>query len=58
MGRKIQKHIDDSNRPLDIIKPISHYKIPPWTLLKPEIDILLYQSLRKLKQTLLFSNKN
>ena len=30
-----------SNIALDIVKPVSHYKIPPWILLKPEIDISL-----------------
>ena len=38
IGFRIQKHISDSNIPLDTIKPVSHSKIPFWKLLKPEID--------------------
>ena len=38
---RIQKHIDDSNIPFDIIKPVSHSKISPWKLLKHEIDTSL-----------------
>ena len=49
--------MNDSNIPLDIVNPVSHSKIPPWKLLKPEIDTFLSE-LRKLKQILLFSNKN
>ena len=41
IGFRIQKHIDDSNIPLDIIKPVSHSKISPWKLLKHEIDTSL-----------------
>ena len=41
IGFRIQKQIDDSNIPLDIIKPVSHSKIPPWKLLKSELDISL-----------------
>ena len=41
IGLRIQKHIDDSNIPLDIIKPVSHSKIPPWKLLKPKVDTSL-----------------
>ena len=37
IGFRIQKHIEHSNIPLDIIKPVSHSKIPPLKLLKPEI---------------------
>ena len=38
---RIQKHIDDSNIPLDIIKLLSHSKIPHWKLLKPKTDTSL-----------------
>ena len=38
---RIQKQIDNSNTILDIVKPVSHSKIPPWKLPKPEIDISL-----------------
>ena len=48
IGFRIQKHIFDSNIPLDIIKPVSHSKIPPWKLLKPEIDTSLSE-FKKLK---------
>ena len=41
IGFRIQKHIDDSNISLDIIKPVSHSKLPPWKLLKSEIDTSL-----------------
>lgn len=34
-----QKHIDDSNKHLDIVKPVSYSKIPHWKLLKSKIDI-------------------
>ena len=35
IGFRIQKLIDDSKIPLDIIKPVGHSTIPPWKLLKP-----------------------
>ena len=41
IGFRIQKHIDDSNISLDIIKLVSNSKIPPWKLLKHEIDTSL-----------------
>ena len=47
IGFRIQTHIDDSHIPLDIIKPVSHSKIPPWKLLKPETET----SLSELKKT-------
>ena len=54
---RIQKHIDASNIRLDINKPVRHSKIPPWNLLKPEIDTSLLE-FKKAKKNLLFSNKN
>ena len=38
---EVQKHVDDSNLPLDIIHLFNHSKIPPWELIKPDIDISL-----------------
>ena len=38
IGFRIQKHIDDSNAPLDAVKLVSHSKILPWKLLNREID--------------------
>ena len=41
IGLRIQKHIDDFSIPLDIVKSVNHTKIPPWKLLKSELDISL-----------------
>ena len=49
IGFRIQKHFDDSNLHLDIVKPVSHSKILPWKLLKPEIDTS--NSLSEFKKT-------
>ena len=57
IGFKIQKHIDDSNIHLDIIKPVSHSKIPPWKLLKPEIDTSLSEFKKTEISPLVFKQK-
>ena len=57
IGFRIQKHIADSNVPLDIIKPISHYKIPPWKLLKAEIDTSLSEFKKTETNPLVFKQK-
>ena len=41
IGLRIQKHIDDFSIPLDIVKSVIHTKIPPWKLLKSELDTSL-----------------
>ena len=53
MTLRIQKHIDDSYIPLDIVRQVCHPKASPWILLKPEKDTS-FSDLRKLKQPLLF----
>ena len=35
---RIQKHIEDSNLPFDIVKPVTNFTIPPWKLIKPDVD--------------------
>ena len=57
IGFRIQKHIDDSNMPLDIIKPLSHSKISPWKLLKPEIDTSLSEFKKTETNPLVFKQK-
>ena len=41
IGFRVQKHVEDSNFPLDIIHPFNNSKIPPWVLIKPDVDISL-----------------
>ena len=41
VGLRIKKHVQDSNLPLDIVKPSSLSEIPPWKLIKPKVDISL-----------------
>ena len=36
------KPLNDSKISLDIIKPASHFKIPPWNILKPQIYIDIF----------------
>ena len=57
IGFKIQRHINDTNIPLDIIKPVSHSKIPPWKLLKPDIDTSLSEFKNTKANPLVFKEK-
>ena len=57
IGFRVQKHVGDSNLPLDIIHPFNNSKIPPWELIKPDVD-MSQSELIKLKQTLLYLDKN
>ena len=41
IGFRIQKHIEDLNLHLDIIKPVLNSTIPPWKLIKPDVDTSL-----------------
>ena len=54
---RIQKHIDDSNIPLDIIKLLSHSKIPHWKLLKPKTDTSLSEFKKTETNPLTFKQK-
>lgn len=38
---KIQKHIEDSNFLLDVIKPVTNSTLHPWKSIKPGAEILL-----------------
>ena len=54
---RIQRHINETNIPLDIIKPVSHSKIPPWKLLKPEIDTSLTEFRKTEANPVVFKEK-
>ena len=41
IGLRVKKHLHDSNLNLDIAKPSALSNIPPWQLLKPEVDTSL-----------------
>ena len=41
IGLRTQKHIEDSNLPWDIIKPVTNSTIPTWKLIKPDVDTSL-----------------
>ena len=57
IGLRIQKHIDDSNISLDMIKPVSHSNIPHWKLLKPDIDTSLSEFKKTETYPLVFKQK-
>lgn len=41
IGFSVQKHVEDSYLPLDIIEPFNYSKIPSWELIKPDVDTSL-----------------
>ena len=41
IGLRVQKHVEDSNLPLDIIHPFNNSKITSWELIKPDVDMSL-----------------
>ena len=45
IGYRVQKHVEDSNLPLDIIHPFNNSKIQPWELIKPDVDMSLSEFL-------------
>ena len=57
IGFRIQKHINDSNKPFDIVKPVSHSKIPPWKVLKHEIETFLSEFKKTETNPLVFKQK-
>ena len=36
-----KKHVEDSYFPFDLIHPLNNSKIPPWELIKSEVDMSL-----------------
>ena len=59
IGFRIQKHIDDSYIPIDIIKTVSHStcKMPPRKQLEPEIDTSLSEVKKTETNPLVFKQK-
>ena len=47
VGFRVQKYVEDSNLPLDLIHPFNYSRIPPWELIKPDVNIYIYLKLKK-----------
>ena len=54
---RIQKHIEDSNLPLDIIKPVNNSTIQPLKLIKPDVDTYLSEFKKNETNPLVFKTK-
>jgi hypothetical protein len=54
IGLRDQKHLHDSNLNLDIAKPSTLSTIPPWQLLKPQVDTSLSENKKSETNTAVF----
>ena len=57
VGLRIKKHLQDSNLPLDIVKPSTLSEIPPWKLRKPKVDISLSELKKSETNSVVFKEK-
>ena len=58
VGLRIKKHLQDSNLPLDIVKPSTLSEIPPWKLRKPKVDISLSELKKSETNSVVFKENN